>query len=75
MIKIKLKRIGKKKQPFYNIIVSDIKNKKIIDKLGFFNPLTFNEKLRLKINKEKILFWKSKGAKLSLTVTNLLSKL
>ena len=55
MIKIRLKRIGKKKQPFYQIVVADVRvqrDSRYIEKLGFFNPKTklvkINHELALK---------------------------
>lgn len=64
MLNIKLKRIGKKKKPFYNIIISEklcyIKGK-YLEKLGYFDPI---RKIK-KININRINYWISKGAGLS----------
>ncbi len=53
MVRIKLKRIGKKKNPFYNIVImeklSHIKGK-YIDKVGYFDPLKKNLKIRINIS-------------------------
>ncbi len=66
MITIKLRRIGKKKKPFYNVIAMEktfhIKGK-YIEKLGYFDPFNKKEKTFLKI--EKINKWITKGAVLS----------
>jgi len=73
MIKIRLKRIGKKKQPFYQIVVADVRvqrDSRYIEKLGFFNPKT---KL-VKINHELALKWLRVGTKLSPTITSLFRK-
>ncbi len=71
MLSIKLKRIGGKKKPFYNIIVSDklsyIKGK-YNEKLGFFDPIKRN----FFLNKERIYFWIKNGADVSKRVKNLL---
>lgn len=62
MVRIKLKRIGKKKQPYYNIVIMEqlsyIKGK-YLDKVGFFNPLKDND---FYLNVEKIQDWIKKGA-------------
>lgn len=73
MIKIKLKRIGRKKRPFYNIIaienLSYIKGK-YIEKLGYFDPIKKDSIIN--INIEKIKYWETKGAQISDRVKNLI---
>ncbi len=73
MVTIKLKRIGRKKKPFYNIIVIEklkyIKGK-YIEKLGYFDPI--NKKNNSKINVERINYWISKGAETSARVKTLI---
>lgn len=74
MLSIRAKRIGKKNNPFYNIIVSEkLKNinGKYLEKLGYFNPI---KKEIFKINIEKIKYWVSKGAKISKRVENIIKK-
>lgn len=71
MLNIRLKRIGKKKKPFYNIIVSDKKkyiNGIYIEKLGFFDPI---KKVK-KINMDRIDHWIEKGSSVSKRVKSLL---
>lgn len=73
MVKIRLKRLGRKKRPFYRIVVTDIRNRrdgKPIEELGFYNPLS----KELKLNKESALQWISKGAQPSDTVKRLIDK-
>jgi small subunit ribosomal protein S16 len=74
MLSIRLKRIGKKNQPSFKVIVTEkkkaAKGGTRIEELGFLNPLT--KKISLK--KERILYWLSKGAKCSDTIHNLLIK-
>ncbi|MEE3362879.1 MAG: 30S ribosomal protein S16 [Anaerovoracaceae bacterium] len=63
MVRIRLKRIGKKKQPFYRIVVADqraARNGKFIEELGYFNPLT--EPNDIKVDEEKAKKWLSDGA-------------
>lgn len=75
MVKIRLKRVGAKKAPVYNIVVADSRNArngKIIDEIGLYNPMT--EPVELKIDKEKAADWIKKGAKPTDTVKYLLEK-
>jgi len=72
MLVIRFLRQGKKHQPFYKIVVVE-KNKgphsgKFVEQVGFYNPLTKEKDL----NKERILYWISKGAQLSDTIHNML---
>jgi len=75
MLVIRLKRFGKKKQPFYRIVVANktapVKGK-YLEAVGFYNPLTEPEKIEIK--KDRIKYWLEKGAKTSDTVNNLLVK-
>lgn len=73
-VKIRLKRLGAKKSPFYRIVVADSRaprDGRSIEEIGYYNPLT--EPVTLKIDEEKALDWMSKGAKPSDTVRNLFS--
>lgn len=73
MVTIKLKRLGRKKQPFYHIIaiekLSYIKGK-CIEKLGYFDPIKKDSMTT--INIEKINQWINKGAVVSQRVKNLI---
>ena len=74
-VKIRLKRIGAKKAPFYRIVVADSRSPRdgrSIETIGTFNPLTSPEEV--KIDEEKALSWLANGAKPSDTVRNLFSK-
>lgn len=75
MVKIRLKRIGAKKAPAYNIVVADsrtARNGKIIENLGLYNPMV--NPVELKIDAEKAAEWIKKGAKPTDTVKYLLDK-
>jgi len=77
-VKIRLKRIGKKKQPYYRIIVADIRSPrdgKFIEAIGYYHPLAKNDENKLKISKEKLDKWIKRGAKPSETVKNLVKSL
>lgn len=74
-VKIRLKRMGKKKAPFYRIVVADSRSPrdgKIIENLGTYNPLTNPAEITVK--EEETLNWLSKGAQPTDTVRNILSK-
>jgi len=71
-VKIRLNRIGAKKQPFYRIVVADSRaprDGKIIEMVGTYDPKT--DPSTIKVNKEKIIDWISKGAKPTNTVKKL----
>ena len=71
-VKIRLKRIGAKKSPFYRIVVSDSRSPRdgrFIEEIGTYNPLT--EPKTVKVDNEKALDWIKKGAKPTDTVERL----
>ncbi|MCF7808481.1 MAG: 30S ribosomal protein S16 [Candidatus Marinimicrobia bacterium] len=72
-VKIRLKRLGKKKQPFYRIVVADSRaprDGRSIEKLGYYNPI--REPAELVINEERLFHWMNDGATPSDTVFSLL---
>ena len=72
-VKIRLKRMGSKRKPFYRIVVADSRSPRdgrFIEAVGYYNPLT--NPVDLKLNEEDILNWLQKGAQPSDTVRNLL---
>lgn len=71
MVKIRLKRLGYKKNPTYRIVVIDSREKRQgapIEELGHYNPKT----KEMKLNKVSAENWIKKGAKVSETVTYLI---
>ena len=75
MIKIRLKRVGAKKQPFYRVIVADSRsprNGRFIEEIGYYNPLT--NPAEVKIDAEKATKWINNGAQPTETVKALLKK-
>jgi len=75
MVKIRLQRVGKKKAPFYHIVVADSKSPrdgKIIEQIGTYNPMV--EPSEIKLDNEKVQKWIANGAKPTDTVKNLISK-
>lgn len=75
MVKIRLQRAGKKKAPFYHIVVADSKSPrdgKIIEQIGTYNPMT--EPSELALDREKVAQWIKNGAKPTDTVKRLIEK-
>ena len=73
MVKIRLQREGKKKAPFYHIVVADSKSPrdgKIIEKIGTYNPMT--EPSTIVLDQEKVAQWIKNGAQPTDTVKTLL---
>ena len=74
-VKMRLKRMGAKKAPFYRVVVADSRSPrdgKFIALIGTYNPLT--TPAEIKINEELALEWLAKGAIPTDTVKNVLSK-
>ena len=70
MVKIRLQRQGKKKAPFYHIVVADSRasrDGKIIEQIGTYDPMTV-------LDKEKVEKWIKNGAKPTDTVKALIEK-
>ncbi|TVR92878.1 MAG: 30S ribosomal protein S16 [Spirochaetaceae bacterium] len=74
--KIRLKRFGAKKRPYYRIVVMDSREPRdgrAIDEVGFYHPIEAEEK-QLEVKEERIREWLAKGAEPSDTVRKLLNK-
>jgi len=74
-VKIRLRRMGAKKDPFYRIVVADSRSPRdgrFIDELGYYNPQ--KEPSDVKIDEGKVREWLQKGAQLSNTARSLFSK-
>ena len=75
MVKIRLKRMGMKKQPFYRLVVIDSRSARdgrAIEEIGYYNPMT--QPAELKINEERAKYWIGTGAQPTDTVRGLLKK-
>jgi small subunit ribosomal protein S16 len=75
MVKIRLRRMGAKKNPFYRIVVADSRDPRdgrFIEEIGTYNPLT--EPSEIKVNAERALSWIKNGAQPTDTVKTLLKK-
>ena len=74
-VKIRLKRIGAKKTPFYRVVVADSRyprDGRFIEEIGYYNPQT--EPAEVKIDADKAKAWLAKGAQPTETVKSLLKK-
>jgi small subunit ribosomal protein S16 len=76
MVIIRLARGGAKKRPFYNIVVTDSRNRRdgrFIEKLGFYNPIAQKGE-SLRIAQDRLTYWTGTGAQLSETVARLVKQ-
>ena len=74
-VKIRLKRMGAKKAPFYRVVVADSRyprDGRFIEELGYYNPL--KNPVEIKIDSEKAQKWIANGAQPTETVKSLLKK-
>ena len=73
MVKIRLKRMGRKKRPFYRIVVADIRSPrdgKNIEEIGYYNPLL--DPPDVKLDLDRVDYWLGVGAKPTNTVDNII---
>ncbi|MEQ6375300.1 30S ribosomal protein S16 [Bacillaceae bacterium S4-13-58] len=74
-VKIRLKRMGSKRKPFYRVVVADSRSPRdgrFIEEIGTYNPVV--SPAEVKLDEDKAVDWMSKGAKPSDTVRNLFSQ-
>lgn len=74
-VKIRLRRMGAKKAPFYRIVVADSRyprDGRFIEEIGYYNPMT--EPKEIKVDGEKAKQWIANGAQPTDTVKVLLKK-
>ena len=75
MVKIRLKRMGMKKKPFYRVVVADeraTRDGRFVDEIGYYNPVS--NPVELTIDTEKAQTWMKNGAQPTDTVRALLKK-
>lgn len=76
MVKIRLRRMGAKKAPYYRIIVADSRcprDGRFIEELGTYDPMAGGEQ-RIKVDMERAQYWIANGAQPTETVRGLLKK-
>jgi small subunit ribosomal protein S16 len=74
-VRIRLKRMGAKKKPFYRIVVADSRyprDGRFIEEIGYYNPTT--KPTTFEVDREKVQQWIAKGARPSDTVKALLTR-
>ncbi len=74
-VKIRLKRMGAKKSPFYRIVVADARSPrdgKFIEEIGYYNPLKNPEEIKMDI--QKVDKWMSNGAQPTDRVKDIIKK-
>lgn len=75
MVKIRLRRMGAKKNPFYRVVVADSRaprDGRCIEELGYYDPLA--EGQQIKVDLERAKYWIDNGAQPTDTVRGLLKK-
>jgi small subunit ribosomal protein S16 len=75
MVKIRLRRVGAKKAPFYRVVVADshfARDGRFIEEIGTYDPLS--EPATIKIDMERAKYWIANGAQPTDTVRGLLKK-
>ena len=75
MVKMRLRRMGAKKAPFYRVVVADSRyprDGRFIEEIGYYNPIT--EPAEIKIDADKAKKWIANGAQPTDTVKSLLKK-
>ena len=74
-VKLRLKRMGAKKRPFYRVVAADSRSPrdgKVIEEIGYYNPVV--EPADIKINEELAIKWLKNGAQPTDTVRSLLKQ-
>ena len=74
-VKIRLKRIGAKKSPFYRVVVSDSRSPRdgrFVEEIGTYNPLT--EPAQIAVKEDRAIYWLQTGAQPSDSARHLLSQ-
>lgn len=77
MVVIRLARGGAKKRPFYNLVVTDSRNRRdgrFIERVGFYNPVAAANEQGISVNAERLSYWQGQGAQLSPTVARLVKQ-
>ena len=75
--KIRLKRFGTKKRPFYRIVVMDShapRDGRALDEVGLYHPIVADEESQVRFDEEKVRAWLAKGAQPTHTVKKLLNR-
>jgi len=77
MVVIRLARGGAKKRPFYNMVVTDSRNRRdgrFVERIGFYNPVASGSAEGLRISLDRLTYWQENGAQLSPTAARLVKQ-
>ena len=77
MVVIRLARSGAKKRPFYNMVVTDSRNRRdgrFVERIGFYNPVAAASEQGLRIDAQRLAYWQGNGAQMSPTVARLVKQ-
>ena len=77
MVVIRLARGGAKKRPFYNMVVTDSRNRRdgrFVERIGFYNPVASGNAESLRIATDRLAYWLENGAQLSPTAARLVKQ-
>ncbi len=77
MVKIRLKKMGRRHAPFFRVSVMESRcprDGKVIEEVGYYNPIEKDESKQIVLKADRILHWLSQGAVATDTVANMLKK-
>jgi small subunit ribosomal protein S16 len=77
MVVIRLARSGAKKRPFFNMVVTDSRNRRdgrFVERIGFYNPVAADSEQGLRVDMERLAYWQGNGAQLSPTAARLVKQ-
>ena len=77
MVVIRLARSGAKKRPFFNMVVTDSRNRRdgrFVERIGFYNPVAAGQETALRVDLERLAYWQGHGAQLSPTAARLVKQ-
>ncbi|MBI3524628.1 MAG: 30S ribosomal protein S16 [Betaproteobacteria bacterium] len=77
MVVIRLARSGAKKRPFYNMVVTDSRNRRdgrFVERIGFYNPVAAANESGLRVDMQRLAYWQGHGAQLSPTAARLVKQ-
>ncbi len=75
MVIIRLSRSGSKQKPYYNVVVQDSRKRRdgrFIERVGFYNPMAQSGSETIRLDEERIAYWKGHGAQISETMTRII---
>ena len=75
MVTIRLARAGAKRRPFYHVVVADKRaprDGRFIERVGYYNPIATSAEVPIRIDTERVDYWRGHGAQTSPAVAKLL---